>query len=398
MGQGRSRWPSGSATPRRSSTRSTTSARRAGRGDMGATDKLERSLELAAARASPTSRSHTSTCPPRCADSADIRIRRATPTRGSSIARSTASTRGRNACSGKGRGRACAGAVGSGRRDRDLDHRRAADPVSGRAMSPRSCGHWSERGAGTPTTGPARRRPAIADAVGDLQYLAAQPPRRAEARGSKAARRRSGRATQAAFELALRQRAAELHWRARALALARRADSTSRRRTPGAVPLPDRRRLERAASYWRENGCRYEAALALADSRRRRKHCARRWTSSKRSAPDPPRRSWPAGSRARRARRAQGPVQRPARTRPASPPVSSRCCAAGRGPAQRSDRRAVGPLEKTVDHHVSAVLRKLGAARRGEATAEAAARARLGSLGGLAPASLRGPGTSRGPP
>jgi DNA-binding NarL/FixJ family response regulator len=48
----------------------------------------------------------------------------------------------------------------------------------------------------------------------------------------------------------------------------------------------------------------------------------------------------------------------------------------GRRNAQIAERLVVS--EKTVDHHVSAVLRKLGVSSRGEASAEAT---RLGLIG-----------------
>ncbi|MBV9365366.1 MAG: hypothetical protein JOY89_14075 [Solirubrobacterales bacterium] len=97
--------------------------------------------------------------------------------------------------------------MGSGRRDRDLDHRRAGESggggplgLLGRALvRPR-------RGNPDPRTTLERAR-AIGESVGDLQWLAAGAAASAECAWLEGGQSEIGPTTQAAFELALRQRA-----------------------------------------------------------------------------------------------------------------------------------------------------------------------------------------------
>jgi DNA-binding NarL/FixJ family response regulator len=134
----------------------------------------------------------------------------------------------------------------------------------------------------------------------------------------------------------------------------------------------------RAASYWRENGCPYQAALALADS-----HDGK----ALRQALDELRALGARPAAAIVARRLRELGERGV---PRGPRPKTRANAAGLTPrelevlgllaeglrnAQIAERLVLSG--KTVDHHVSAVLRKLDAHSRGEASAEAA---RLGLL------------------
>ena len=142
---------------------------------------------------------------------------------------------------------------------------------------------------------PLERAQAIAESVGDLQYLA--PVSAAACRMRMARRPHAGdrAVTQAAFELALRQRAPELHRRAWRCGGGAPGYSTSRRRTP-ASRTPTRSPATGPAQ--RATGARTAAATKRHSRSRTRataKHCAKRWTSSKRSAPGPQQRSSPAG-------------------------------------------------------------------------------------------------------
>ena len=113
---------------------------------------------------------------------------------------------------------------------------------------------------------PLERARAIGESVGDLQWLAAGAAASAECAWLEGGQSEIGPTTQAAFELALRQRApsfiGELGlWRWRAGLLEERpADGGE----PYSYQIVGD--WASAASYWREIGCRYQAALALADS------------------------------------------------------------------------------------------------------------------------------------
>ena len=133
-----------------------------------------------------------------------------------------------------------------------------------------------------------------------------------------------------------------------------------------------------AADIWREQGFGFEAALALADSGEvapmREALDELRALGAKPAAAivarrlrDLGERRLPRGPRPRTMSNPEGLTARELDVLP--------LLAEGMRNAQIAERLIVSP--KTVDHHVSAILRKLGAATRGEAGAQAA---RLGLI------------------
>jgi DNA-binding CsgD family transcriptional regulator len=139
--------------------------------------------------------------------------------------------------------------------------------------------------------------------------------------------------------------------------------------------LPDRWRgaWSRAAAQWRDLGCPYEAALALAGADD---------DPSLRQALDEFRAldAQPAAAIVAHKLRARG-----ARGLPRGPRPQTRANPAGLtarelevlalvrdGLRNAEIARRLFVSEKTIDHHVSAILRKLGVRSRGEASAKAA--------------------------
>jgi DNA-binding CsgD family transcriptional regulator/tetratricopeptide (TPR) repeat protein len=226
---------------------------------------------------------------------------------------------------------------------------------------------------------PLERARAVADSVGDLQFLAPDAAAGAECAWLEGRQAEIGPATQAAFELALRQNApsfiGELGlWRWRAGLLDTPPANAGE---PYSYQIAGH--WARAASYWRENGCRYQAALALADSHDGK---AQRQALDELQALG----ARPAAAIVARRLRELGERGLPRGPRPktrANPAgLTARelevleLMAEGLRNAQIAERLVLSG--KTIDHHVSAVLRKLDVRSRGEATAEAA---RLGLLG-----------------
>lgn len=218
----------------------------------------------------------------------------------------------------------------------------------------------------------------LAAPSGELQRIAPVAAARAEASWLERRDGAVGEATASALELAVAHGSS---WVSGELACWRRRVGIEEQ-VPG-VAEPYALQLagewERAAGLWAELGCPYEAALALADSgdedalRRALAELQRLGAATA------------AGIVARRLR------ERGAQRLPRGPRPSTR-----RNPANLTGRELevlallaqglrnkeiAGRLflaEKTVDHHVSAILRKLGVRTRGQAGAEAV---RLGLAG-----------------
>jgi DNA-binding CsgD family transcriptional regulator len=225
---------------------------------------------------------------------------------------------------------------------------------------------------------PLDRAQAIAESVGDVGSLAPVAAARAECAWLEGRQAEIGPATEAAFALALRQGApsfiGELGlWRWRAGLLDE---------PPADAGEPYSHQIagdwKRAASYWRENGCRYQAALALADSHDGK---ALRGALDELQALG----ARPAAAIVARRLRVLGERGLPrgprANTRANPAGLTARelevlaLLAEGLRNAQIAERLVLSG--KTVDHHVSAVLHKLDVSSRGEATAEAARRGLL---------------------
>jgi ATP/maltotriose-dependent transcriptional regulator MalT len=217
--------------------------------------------------------------------------------------------------------------------------------------------------------------------TGELQRIAPAAIARAEAAWLSGEHARVVEGTEAALALALNRRAA---WVVGELALWRWRSGKRDELPEGAVAGPYALSIAgegaRAAERWREIGCPYEAAMALADSE---DEALMRRASEELQALG----ARPAAaivSRRLRERGARGVPRGPRpRTRANPAGLTARefevlaLLAQGLRNAQIAERLVVS--EKTVDHHVSAVLRKLGVRSRGEAGAEAA---RLGLVRG----------------
>jgi DNA-binding CsgD family transcriptional regulator len=226
---------------------------------------------------------------------------------------------------------------------------------------------------------PLDRAQEMARTVGDLQWLAPVAAAYAECAWLEGRPQEIEAVTQAAFELAQEQSApsfvGELGlWRSRAGLLDEPPVDAGE---PYSYEIAGD--WARAASYWRENGCRYEAALALAasrDGKALRQALAELQVLGARPAaaivagrlrelgerglprgPRPKTRANPAGLTARELEVLQLLTE-------------------GLRNAQIAGRLVLS--EKTVDHHVSAILRKLNVRSRGEAAATAT---RLGLRG-----------------
>jgi DNA-binding CsgD family transcriptional regulator/tetratricopeptide (TPR) repeat protein len=213
---------------------------------------------------------------------------------------------------------------------------------------------------------------ALVDATGELQRLAPVAAARAEAAWLEGQPEKIGPSTDEAFELALQRNAGwplgELAcWRWRAGLLDE---------PPPAAAEPYARQIsgdwQRAAELWQELGCPYEAALALAEADDQR---------ALRRALDELHRLGATPAAAIVARRLR---QRGARGLPRGPRKATRenpgkltarelevleLVAQGLGNAEIAKRLFLS--EKTVAHHVSAILRKLDVRTRAQASAQA---------------------------
>ena len=218
----------------------------------------------------------------------------------------------------------------------------------------------------------------LAEPTGELPRLGPVAAARAEAAWLAGRGDLIARATDAAFDLACRRGSG---WLAGELAHWRRAagiedPTTFEAAAPYALERSGEHEL--AAELWSELGCPYESALALAGAggeeqlRRALEELER------------------LGARPAAAIVARMLRERGARAVPRGPRAATRRNAAGLTPRElevlgllaeglrNADVAArLFVSEKTVDHHVSAILRKLGVSSRGQAVAEAG---RLGLL------------------
>jgi DNA-binding CsgD family transcriptional regulator len=223
----------------------------------------------------------------------------------------------------------------------------------------------------------------LAAATGELQRLVPVAAARAEAQWLGGQDDRVEEETQAALELAVAQgdswSVGELRtWRHRAGV----EDEVSAEALPDAFALELAGEADRAAERWQQLGCPYEAALALADAGQE-EPLRRAMEELQRLGARPA-----ADAVARRLRElgVRRLPRRPRRATAANPAgLTAReleVLALLGSDLRNADIAArLHISEKTVDHHVSAILAKLGVRSRREA-ARVAAERRLGDEGG----------------
>lgn len=220
---------------------------------------------------------------------------------------------------------------------------------------------------------------ALAEPTGELQRIEPAAAARAEAAWLEGRNDAVGEATEAALELALRCHAPWVigemaYWRWRA---GIQVEIPPGAAEPYALQIAGDWR--RAAELWIQIGSPYEAALALADADD---------LDTARHALDELHRlgARPAASIVARRLRTTGARRLPRGPRPATqdnpanltPRELEVLALLAQGARNADIAEQLVLSEKTVDHHVSAILRKLGVHTRGQACAEAA---RLGLAG-----------------
>jgi DNA-binding CsgD family transcriptional regulator len=213
---------------------------------------------------------------------------------------------------------------------------------------------------------------AQSEPTGELQQIAPAAAARAEAAWLEGRHGESAEAAEAALELALRCSAS---WEIGELACVRRQAGIEHEIVPGAAKpyaLELAGEWARAAQLWGQIGCPYEAALARAGADEN-DELRQALEQLQRLGAQP---AAKAVARRLRERGARGLPRGPRRaTRQNRANLTAReldvlsLVAEGLRNAQIAERLFLS--EKTVGHHVSAILRKLEARTRGEASAEA---------------------------
>ena len=213
---------------------------------------------------------------------------------------------------------------------------------------------------------------ALAEPTRELLRVAPVAAERAEAAWLEGRNETIAESTEMALDLAVRRRSS---WRIGELACWRRRAGSQEEIPAGAAEpfaLELRGKREAAAQRWTEIGCPYEAALALADADEddalRRALAELHRLGARPAAAIVARRLHERGAR--------GVARGPRRTTKANPAnLTTRelevlqLVAQGLRNADIADRLFLS--RKTVAHHVSAILRKLDVASRGQAGAKA---------------------------
>ncbi len=224
---------------------------------------------------------------------------------------------------------------------------------------------------------------ALAEPTGELPRIAPVAAARAEAAWLEGERKAVAAATEAAFALAVQRRSS---WVAGELAVWRRRAGIQEGPPPAAAEpyaLELAGDWAGAAERWAELGCPYESALALAhgdDDALRRALDELQRLEARPAAAIVMRRLRERGVRGIPRGPRKATRENPANLTPREVEVLA-LVAEGLRNAEIAERLFVS--EKTVDHHVSAILRKLGVRTRGQAGAEAV---RLGVAGDVRPA------------